>query len=55
MKLTFKERYGYPLWYPWAFIALVLTCIGSFIAALATGEWRYLLVTALCYAAVALG
>jgi len=43
---SFHERYGYPLWYPWAFVLLILVGGGSMIAAFYTMNIRWLLVTA---------
>lgn len=34
---------------PLAFILLILTIIGSFVAALATADWRWLIITAISF------
>lgn len=44
-KMSFKQRYGYPLWMPWAFVVLMLTGVGSFVAAFYTMNIRWFLAT----------
>ena len=38
---------------PLLFVFLLTGCVVSLIAAFATGEWRYLLITGACYAIIA--
>jgi hypothetical protein len=42
---SFKECYGYPIWYPWAFAVLVLTGARSFAATFCTMNISWFLLT----------
>lgn len=41
---NWRSRYGYPLWYIWAGVALILAAIGSTIAAFYPMNVRWFLV-----------
>ena len=43
----------YPILLPLLFMLLMGGIVVSLIAAFATGEWRYLLITGVCYAIIA--
>lgn len=48
--MTAQERER--IWLPIAGTALALTCIGSFVVAWGTMDWKYLIVTGLSFAAL---
>ncbi len=41
--MNWRETYGYPIWYPLALTALLISVPVLVILAIATGEWRWLL------------
>ncbi len=51
--MNWQQTYGYPIWYPLAFLVLILGIPAFIIAAIATGEWRLLIVALACYFAIA--
>lgn len=45
---TWRQTYGYPIWYPWAFLLLILIGIAAVIAAFWPLNLRSLVVAVIC-------